>query len=201
VAIVADVRSFADCERAIGTAVGRFGRLDVLVNCAGVWAEGPSDEMTEADWDRVVDVNLKGTFFMCRHAIPALEATGGCIVNVSSDAGLWGNKGAAIYCASKGGVTVLTKALAVELASRGIRANAVCPGDVDSPMIEYQARTYGGGDPEGYLRDLLAAYPQRPPRFIRPDEVAELIAFLASDRATPITGAAISIDFGLTAGY
>ena len=201
VAIVADVRSFEDCERAIGTAVGRFGRLDVLVNCAGVWVEGPSDEMTEADWDRVVDVNLKGTFFMCRHAIPALEATGGCIVNVSSDAGLWGNKGAAIYCASKGGVTVLTKALAVELASRGVRANAVCPGDVDSPMIEYQARTYGGGDPEGYLRDLLVAYPQRPPRFIRPDEVAELIAFLASERATPITGAAISIDFGLTAGY
>jgi NAD(P)-dependent dehydrogenase (short-subunit alcohol dehydrogenase family) len=200
-AIVADVRSFADCERAVAVAVGRFGRLDVLVNCAGVWVEGRTDEMTEADWDRVVDVNLKGTFLMCRHAIPALETTGGCIVNVSSDAGLWGNRGAAIYCASKGGVTVLTKALAVELASRGVRANVVCPGDVDSPMIAYQARTYGGDDPDGYLRDLLDAYPQRPPRFIRPDEVAELIAFLASDRATPITGAAISIDFGLTAGY
>ncbi len=72
------------------------------MNCAGVWVEGPSDEMTEADWDRVVDVNLKGTFFMCRHAIPALEATGGCIVNVSSDAGLWGNKGAAIYSRQQG---------------------------------------------------------------------------------------------------
>ncbi len=108
-----------------------FGRLDILVNCAGLWVEGPTDLMTEADWDRVVDVNLKGTFFMCRHAIPALEATGGCIVNVSSDAGLWGNRGAAIYCASKGGVTVLSKALAVELAERGIRVNVVCPGDVD----------------------------------------------------------------------
>jgi NAD(P)-dependent dehydrogenase (short-subunit alcohol dehydrogenase family) len=199
--VVADVSLVADCVRAVDAAVGRFGRLDVLVNCAGLWVEGPSDTMTEADWDRVVDVNLKGTFFMCRHAIPALEATGGCIVNVSSDAGLWGNKGAAVYCASKGGVTVLSKALAVELAERGIRVNVVCPGDVDSPMIEYQARTFGGGDPEGYLRGLLAAYPQRPPRLIRPDEVAELIAFLCSERAEPITGAAISIDFGLTAGY
>jgi NAD(P)-dependent dehydrogenase (short-subunit alcohol dehydrogenase family) len=199
--VVTDVRSVADCERAVAAAVERFGRLDVLVNCAGVWVEGPTDVMTEADWDRVVDVNLKGTFFMCRHAIPALEASGGCIVNISSDAGLWGNKEAAIYCASKGGVTVLTRALAVELAPRGVRVNAVCPGDVDSPMIRYQAETFGGGDPEGYLADLLAAYPQRPPRFIRPDEVAELVAFLCSVRATPITGAAISIDFGLTAGY
>jgi NAD(P)-dependent dehydrogenase (short-subunit alcohol dehydrogenase family) len=201
IGVATDVSSFEDCARAASAAVDRFGRLDVLVNCARVWVEGPTDEMTEADWDRVIDVNLKGTFAMCRHAIPALEASRGCIVNVSSDAGLWGNKGAAIYCASKGGVTVMTKALAVELASRGVRVNAVCPGDVDSPMIHYQAETFGGGDPDGYLRDLLAAYPQKPPRFIRPDEVAELIAFLCSERATPITGAAISIDFGLTAGY
>jgi NAD(P)-dependent dehydrogenase (short-subunit alcohol dehydrogenase family) len=200
-AVATDVRSFDACAAAVSSAVGRFGRLDVLVNCAGVWVEGPTDTMTEADWDRVVDVNLKGTFGMCRAAIPGLEATGGCIVNVSSDAGLWGNKGAAIYSASKGGVTVLSKALAVELAERGIRVNAVCPGDVDSPMIRYQADTFGGGDPDGYLAKLLEAYPQRPARFIRPDEVAELIAFLCSDRATPITGAAISIDFGLTAGY
>ena len=199
--VATDVRSFDGCAAAVGAAVERFGRLDILVNCAGVWVEGPSDTMTEADWDRVIDVNLKGTFQMCRHAIPALERTRGCIVNVSSDAGLWGNSGAAIYCASKGGVTVLSKALAVELAPRGVRVNVVCPGDVDSPMIRYQAATFGGGDPDGYLRDLLAAYPQKPARFIRPDEVAELIAFLCSERATPITGAAISIDFGLTAGY
>jgi NAD(P)-dependent dehydrogenase (short-subunit alcohol dehydrogenase family) len=156
--------------------------------------------MTEADWDRVVDVNLKATFFMCRYAIPALERTAGCIVNLSSDAGLWGNKGAAIYCASKGGVTVLTKALAVELAARGVRANAVCPGDVDSPMLRNQAEAFDG-DPDVYLHDLLAAYPQRPARFIRPAEVAELIRYLTTPEAAPITGAAISIDFGLTAGY
>ncbi|MEO8229536.1 MAG: SDR family NAD(P)-dependent oxidoreductase [Chloroflexota bacterium] len=200
-AIVADVRLFDDCRRAVDEAVAWGGRLDIVVNCAGVWVEGPTAEMTEADWDRVMDVNLKGTFFLCRHAIPALVATGGCIVNVSSDAGLWGNKGAAIYSASKGGVTVLTKALAVELAERGVRVNAVCPGDVDSPMLEHQAQTFGGGDRAGYLAKLLEAYPQQPARFIRPDEVAELIAFLSSERATAITGAAISIDFGLTAGY
>ena len=201
IAVPTDVSSFAACAAAVSAVVDRFGRLDVLVNCAGLWVEGPTDTMTEADWDRVVDVNLKGTFQMCRHAIPALERTRGCIVNLSSDAGLWGNKGAAIYSASKGGVTVLSKALAVELAERGIRVNAVCPGDVDSPMIRYQAETFGGGDPDGYLAKLLEAYPQRPPRFIRPDEVAELIAYLCSERAAPITGAAISIDFGLTAGY
>jgi NAD(P)-dependent dehydrogenase (short-subunit alcohol dehydrogenase family) len=200
-AIPTDVSSVADCERSVAAAVERFGRLDILVNCAGLWVEGPSDTMTETDWDRIVDVNLKGTFFMCRYAIPALEASGGCIVNVSSDAGLWGGKEAAIYGASKGGVTILSKSLAVELASRGVRVNAVCPGDVDSPMIQYQADTFGKGDPEGYLAGLLKAYPQQPPRFIRPEEVAELIAFLSSERATPITGAAISIDFGLTAGY
>ena len=199
--VVTDVTLFGDCGRVVSVGMARFGRLDALVNCAGVWVEGPTDTMTEADWDRVIDVNLKGTFAMCRYAIPALEASGGCIVNVSSDAGLWGNKGAAIYCASKGGVTVLSKAMAVELAARGIRVNAVCPGDVDSPMIRYQAETFGGDDPEKYLAALLAAYPQKEPRFIRPDEVAELIAFLCSERAAPITGAAISIDFGLTAGY
>jgi NAD(P)-dependent dehydrogenase (short-subunit alcohol dehydrogenase family) len=196
-----DLASVAGCERAVEAAVAWGGRLDALVNCAGLWVEGPSDTMTEADWDRVVDVNLKAMFFMCRYAIPALEKTSGCIVNVGSDAGLWGNKGAAIYSASKGGVVVLTKALAVELAARGVRANVVCPGDVDSPMIRYQAETFGAGDPEGYLQNLLTAYPQRPARFIRPAEVAELIRYLTTPESAPITGAAISIDFGLTAGY
>jgi NAD(P)-dependent dehydrogenase (short-subunit alcohol dehydrogenase family) len=199
--VVADLASVAECERAVGAAAAWGGRLDALVNCAGLWVEGPSDAMTEADWDRVVDVNLKATFFMCRYAIPVLERTGGCIVNLASDAGLWGNKGVAIYCASKGGVVILTKALAVELAARGVRANVVCPGDVDSPMIRYQAETFGGGDPEAYLRNLLTAYPQRPARFVRPAEVAELIRYLTTPEAAPITGAAISIDFGLTAGY
>jgi NAD(P)-dependent dehydrogenase (short-subunit alcohol dehydrogenase family) len=200
--IPANLRAVSHCERAARSIVDWAGRLDCLVNAAGVWTEGRSDEATEDEWDRVLDTNLKATFFMCRYAIPALERTGGLIVNLSSDAGLVGNKGAAIYSASKGGVTLLTRALAVELAERGVRVNAICPGDVDTPMIHYQANTFGNGDPESYFRNLLSHYPQGPrARFIRPEEIAALIAYLASPEAAPITGACISIDFGLTAGY
>src|SRR5439155_15089269 len=145
--IAADVANVADCARMVEATVARFGRLDLLINAAGIWVEGPAEAMSEAMWDRCLDINLKGTFFACRHAIPALEATGGSILNIASDAGLMGSKGASIYCASKGGVVLLTKALALELAARGVRCNAVCPCDVDTPMIDYQANTFGRGDP------------------------------------------------------
>jgi NAD(P)-dependent dehydrogenase (short-subunit alcohol dehydrogenase family) len=201
-AITVDVRRVDECERMVAEAVERLGRLDVLVNAAGVWVEGPTAEMTEAQWDRTVDVNLKGTFFACRFAIPHLERTEGCIVNISSDYGLVGGPGAAIYNASKGGVSLLTRSLGLELAAKGVRCNAVCPADVDTPMLEGQARDYGGGDREGYLGALLANYPQKQrARFIRPDEVAALVRFLASAAAAPMTGACIPIDFGITAGY
>lgn len=200
--LVADVSVVADCDRMIAETVERHGRLDILVNCAGVWVEGPTAEMTEEQWDRTIDVNLKGTFFACRFAIPHLEETEGCIVNLSSDAGLVGTAETAIYNASKGGVSLLTRSLALELAPRGVRVNAVCPNDVDTPMLEGQARDYGGGDPEGYLAALLANYPQKErSRFIRPEEIAALIVYLASAEAAPITGACIPIDFGSTAGY
>lgn len=200
--IAADLCVVTDCQRVVDATVRWAGRLDCVVNAAGVWTEGASDAVTEDEWDRVLDINLKATFFVCRYAIPALEQAGGCIVNLSSDAGLWGNKGAAVYCASKGGVSLLTRALAVELAERGVRVNAVCPGDVDTPMIHYQANTFGKDDPAAYLRGLLAHYPQgERARFIRPEEVAALIAYLVSPEAAPVTGACISIDFGLTAGY
>jgi len=135
-------------------------------------------------------------------AIPHLAAAKGCVVNVASDAGLVGNAGAAVYCASKGGLVLATKALALELAPRGVRVNAVCPGDVDTPMIAHQAARYGGGDPEGYLARLRSRYPQGPgARFVRAEEVAEMVFYLASPGAAPVTGAALSIDFGITAGY
>jgi NAD(P)-dependent dehydrogenase (short-subunit alcohol dehydrogenase family) len=200
-AVETDVTRVADCARAIETAVGATGRLDLLINAAGVWTEGSSDAAGEAEWDRVVDVNLKGTFFMCRYAIPHLEKTGGGIINISSDAGVIGSKGAAIYCASKGGVNLLTKALARELAERGIRVNAICPCDVETPMLEYQANTFGGGDPGRYRRALLSIYPQgAKARFARPEEIAAFVYFVASPEAAPITGACLSIDFGTTAG-
>jgi NAD(P)-dependent dehydrogenase (short-subunit alcohol dehydrogenase family) len=196
-----DVTRPDDCRRAIDTAVARHGRLDVLVNGAGVWVEGPAEDVDEAQWDRTVDINLKGTFFCCRHAIPRLIETQGCIVNVISDAGLMGYANTSVYCASKGGVTLLTKSLGLELAPLGVRVNGVCPCDVDTPMIEFQAATYGGGDPEGYKRKLLALYPQGArARFVTAEEVAAFILFLCSPEAAPITAACLPMDFGLTAG-
>jgi NAD(P)-dependent dehydrogenase (short-subunit alcohol dehydrogenase family) len=198
----ADVTEPADCASLVAAAVGHGGGLDVVVNSAGIWVEGPTAEASEADFDRTMAVNLKGPFFVCRHAIPALRKSGGCIVNIASDAGLVGNAGAAIYSASKGGVVLMTKSLALELAPMGIRVNAVCPCDVATPMIEFQATTYGHGDPAAYKANLLRRYPQGPlARFATPQEIAELVYYLASAAAAPITGAALPIDFGLTAGY
>ena len=199
--INSDITKISDCADMIAKTIGRFGRLDVLINAAGVWVEGESSEMSEAQWDRTMDINLKGTFFACRFAIPELEKTGGQIINIASDAGLMGNAGAAIYCASKGGVVLLTKALALELAPKGIRVNAICPCDVETPMLDFQARAFGGGDPDAYLAKLKSIYPQGPrQRFATPSEIAAFIFAIASPRLAPITGAALSIDFGTTAG-
>jgi NAD(P)-dependent dehydrogenase (short-subunit alcohol dehydrogenase family) len=197
-----DVARVDHCRRMVDSVVEQAGKLDVLVNAAGVWVEGPTDEMTEAMWDRTVDVNLKGLFFCCAAAIPELKKTEGCIVNLSSDAGVVGTPETAIYTASKGGVSLLTKSLAMELAPHGVRVNAVCPADVMTPMLDYQASEYGGDDRDGYFARLLDSYPQgERARFITPGEVAELIFYLASPAAAPITGALLNIDFGTTAGY
>jgi NAD(P)-dependent dehydrogenase (short-subunit alcohol dehydrogenase family) len=197
----ADVRQPDACRSAVAAALAAAGRLDALVNAAGVWREGPVEECSEADFDAVIGVNLKGTYFMCAAAIPALKQSGGAIVNVSSDAGHQGNLGAAAYCASKGGVTIFTKALALELAPHGVRANTVSPGDVDTPMLRFQAERYGGGEPQAYYRGLLAKYPQGArARFVRAEEVAELVFFLCSPAAAAITGADMAIDQGYSAG-
>ncbi|HEX4568954.1 MAG TPA: SDR family oxidoreductase [Dongiaceae bacterium] len=197
--VAADVARVADCAAMVAATIARFGRLDLLVNSAGIWVEGPAEEMTEAEWDRCLDINLKGTFFACRHAIPELRKTSGAIINMASDAGLMGSAGASIYCASKGGVVQLTRALALELAPQGVRCNAICPCDVETPMLAGQAAVYGRGDPEGYRQKLRAIYPQgEHTRFVRPEEVAEFVFAVAE--LEPITGACLPIDFGTTAG-
>ena len=134
-------------------------------------------------------------------AIAHLKETRGCIVNISSDAGHQGNQNAAAYCASKGGLTLLGKTLALDLAPHCVRVNTVSPGDIDTPMLAFQAQQYGNGDPLGYYRSLLAKYPQGDKaRFVQPGEVAELVYFLCQPAASAITGADLAIDLGLSAG-
>jgi NAD(P)-dependent dehydrogenase (short-subunit alcohol dehydrogenase family) len=200
--ITVDVALVDDCDRMAAETVERHGRLDVLVTAAGLWVEGPSAEMTEAQWDRTIDVNLKGTFFAIRSAIPALTSSRGCIVAISSDYGIVGGPGAAIYTASKFGVNGLVRSLALELAPAGVRVNSICPADVMTPMLRGQARDYGGGDEEGYFRTLLATLPQgETARFVTPEEIAAATWFLASKEAAPITGVNLPIEWGVTAGY
>ena len=199
---VADLRHADAPARMLQRTLEAYGRLDGLANCAGVWVEGASHEATEADWQHCIDVNLKAVFFLCSRAIPALKLSRGAIVNVSSDAGVVGNAGAAIYCASKGGVGLLTRALARELAPHGVRVNALCPSDIESPMLAFQGRRYGQDDEQAYLRRLLEHYPQgEHARFLTPREVAHHVVWLLSPACAGVTGAQVMLDFGLTAGY
>ena len=201
-AFVADVRDVDALTAAIHDAVAWAGRLDVVIAAAGVWSEGAVEQLDEVEYARVMDVNVKGVVFTARAAIAALRAGGGgAILAIASDAGIQGNRGAALYCASKGAVVLFAKTLALDLAPDGIRVNAICPGDVMTPMLQGQADAFGEGDPDGYLGRLLSGYPQgSAARFIDPSEVAELLWFLGQPSARSITGAAISIDQGLSAG-
>lgn len=199
--VVADLTDVANCASAVARTVELHGRLDGVVVAAGVWTEGPTALSTEADFDLTFAVNVKSTYFTLAAALPYLAATQGHATVISSDAGVQGNAGAAIYSASKGAVTNLVRAVAREVAPSLVRVNAICPGDINTPMLAGQARDFGAGDPDGYLAGLLAAYPQgQAARFIEPTEVAELCWYLAQDSARAITGANLSIDFGLSAG-
>ena len=197
---VCDVTKTANCRDAIGKAIKAFGRLDVLINSAGVIKKGPVEKVLETDWDFIIDVNLKGTFLMCHHAVPELKKTKGVILNIASDAGIFGFVDHAVYCASKGGVVLMSRAMALDLAPHQVRVIPVCPGNIMSPMLEYEARI-SGGDPATYFKEALADFPQgNAARFIKPQEVANLLAFLAGDQAEAMTGAPVHIDFGSTAG-
>lgn len=199
--ISADLRTAAACRDVLERTLARVGRLDALINAAGVWREGPVESFSEEDFDLLMDVNVKAAFFACAAAIPHLRDSRGTIINIASDAGHQGNRNAAAYCASKAALTLLSKTLALDLAPDGIRVNAVSPGDIATPMLDFQAERYGEGDPQGYKRDLLKLYPQGAgARFIRPEEIAELVWFLCQPYAEAITGANLAMDFGLSAG-
>ena len=179
---------------AVAATVAAHGRLDVLVNAAGVITRSDAEGTTDDEWHRVMSTNVDGLFRASRAALPAIRAAGGgTIVNISSTNGLVGGAGLAAYCASKGAVTNLTRAMALDHAAEGIRVNAVCPGAVDTRMRYSE----GSGTVEEVRAKNLPDIPEG--RIPDGSEVAELVAFLADDRSRHITGASISIDGGYTA--
>ncbi len=191
-----DVSKAKDAQRMVEGAVRRFGRIDILFNNAGVYIEKLAEDTSEDEWDRVLDINLKGTFLVSKYAIPYMKRQrSGSIINNSSDAGLVGNRSCPAYCASKGAVTIMTKAMALDYAKYNIRVNSVNPGTIDTPMLAYEAKA--SGDPKAYLKRMDEEHPIG--RVGRPEEVAQAVLFLASDAASFVTGAALSVDGGLTA--
>ncbi|OPX87511.1 MAG: Cyclopentanol dehydrogenase [Pelotomaculum sp. PtaB.Bin013] len=190
-----DVSKPCECKKAIEYAVAEFGRLDILVNSAGQYIEKPLVDVTGEEYDRIMDVNVKGTYFMCKYAaFELIKSGGGAIVNVSSDAGINGNFFCSTYCASKGAVTTFTKAIALELISHNIRVNCVCPGDIFTPMFEKQLANVV--NKSEYIKRIVGVYPIG--RIGKPEEVAKVICFLASDEASFVVGAVWSVDGGLT---
>ena len=188
-----DVTDLASAESVVASIADDLGRPQVLVNCAGVGAFVRTEDETADNWQRIIGVNLTGTFNMCRAAIPHLLEGGGAIVNVASNAGLMGQPYSAAYCASKGGVVNLTRALGVEYRARGVRVNAIAPGGMNTPMI----KTFGF--PEGATAADFAAITS-PIGYAEPEEQAGLIAFVASDEGRYMIGQIVSMDGGITCG-
>ena len=195
--IAADVSRAADCERAVRAVGEEFGALHILFNNAGIIRRASVLELSEADWERVMAVNVKSIFLMSKFAIPLMEKSGGgAIINTASGWGLAGGPRAVAYCASKGAVVLLTKAMAIDHGAQNIRVNCICPGDTDTPMLRNEAQQLGAA-PDTFLQEAA----QRPLRRVgTPEEIAQAALYLASDAASFVTGTAMVVDGGGLAG-
>jgi NAD(P)-dependent dehydrogenase (short-subunit alcohol dehydrogenase family) len=191
-----DVRRAAECERAVRETVQTFGRLDILFNNAGIFYPHDTLECSEEEWDEQIDINLKGAFLMSKAALPGMIAQGrGVIIHNSSGWGIVGGDKAVAYCASKGGLVLMTKAMAVDHGRQGIRVNCICPGDVETPMLPQDAKMRGQK-----WEDYLAGCANRPlGRIGTAEEIAKAVLFLASEDSSFMTGAALVVDGGGTA--
>jgi len=192
-----DVTLAADCQRIVQRTLQEFGAIHVLFNNAGIIRRASVTELSEDDWDRVMAVNVKSMYLMSRYVIPVMaKAGGGSIINMASGWGLSGGPRAAVYCASKGAVVLLTKAMAVDHGPQNIRVNCICPGDTDTGMLRHEARQLGEAE-DRFLADAA----RRPlGRVGRPEEIAQAALYLASDAASFVTGTALVVDGGGLAG-
>ena len=191
-----DAKVAEDCRRVVARAIRELGRIDVLFNNAGIIRRATILELSEEDWDRVMDVNVKAIYLLSREVIPHMEKQGaGSIINTASGWGLAGGAKAAVYCASKGAVVLLTKAMAIDHGPR-IRVNCICPGDTDTGMLRSEAAQLGEDS-----REFLAGSAKRPlGRVGKPEEIAQAVLYLASDASSFVTGTALVVDGGGLAG-
>jgi NAD(P)-dependent dehydrogenase (short-subunit alcohol dehydrogenase family) len=188
-----DVRSAAECRRAVENVIAQRGKIDILCNCAGIAIRKDIVELTEDEWDLALDVSLKGIYLLSREIVPhMIRNAGGSIINIGSGWSLKGGPRAASYCAAKGGVVNLTRAMAIDHGRQNIRVNCVCPGDVETPMLMSECEQLGG-DFRAFMREAA----NRPlGRVGTPDDIANAVLFLASPMASWITGAALVVDGG-----
>ncbi len=195
--IRADVRIAEDCRHAVEQTLERFGRIDVLFNNAGVFHPKTVPECTEEEWDETIDSSLKGAFLMSKYTLPSMiEQGGGSIIHTSSGWGILGGNDAAAYCAAKGGLVVMAKAMAIDHGKDGIRVNCVCPGDVLTPMLYDDAKKRGMS-----WEEYAAGAIQRPlGRIGTVEEIADAVLFLASDESSFVTGESLVVDGGGVAG-